>query len=252
MTEQNANIVEIFSSAQGEGLYIGYKQIFIRFAGCNLSCNFCDTDFKPKDTAKIELNAGKEDFEWVKNPLDKDTIFYYLKKLDISKKLHHSISLTGGEPLLQIDFLKDFLTDNFAKHKYKIYLETNGTLYEDFNKIVKLIDIVSMDIKIPSSAKNKEELWQKHKKFLDVYVENKKSKIELFVKVVVNENFSDEELYNIIWCLSSSEADVPVIIQPQSNNPPAGSQLLEWQSRLLKHINVVRIIPQAHKILGVL
>ena len=39
-------INEIFSSIQGEGLYIGSKQLFIRFCGCNLKCNYCDTNHK--------------------------------------------------------------------------------------------------------------------------------------------------------------------------------------------------------------
>ena len=39
----NAPIIEIFSTFQGEGSFIGKRQIFVRFAGCNLNCNYCDT-----------------------------------------------------------------------------------------------------------------------------------------------------------------------------------------------------------------
>ncbi len=80
MTEHNANIVEVFSSVQGEGPYLGYKQIFIRFAECNLNCSYCDTDFKAVDKAKIELTPGKQDYELVENPIEMDTLFYYMKK----------------------------------------------------------------------------------------------------------------------------------------------------------------------------
>ena len=38
-------IKEIFESIQGEGPYVGYKQLFIRFCNCNLKCNYCDTEF---------------------------------------------------------------------------------------------------------------------------------------------------------------------------------------------------------------
>ena len=81
-----AKIKEIFSSIQGEGPLVGYKQLFIRFCGCNLNCNYCDTDF--------ELNFSKDfSAEEILEVINKNTDC-------------HSVSLTGGEPLLQVDFIK--------------------------------------------------------------------------------------------------------------------------------------------------
>ena len=45
-----AHLVEVFSSFQGEGLYVGQRQLFIRFAGCNLRCRFCDTEAAQEST----------------------------------------------------------------------------------------------------------------------------------------------------------------------------------------------------------
>ena len=78
-------IKEVFTSVQGEGPYVGYKQLFIRLCGCNLNCSYCDTDFAimgAKDYSVQEL-------------------------IDICKNNDdcHSVSLTGGEPLLQVKFL---------------------------------------------------------------------------------------------------------------------------------------------------
>ena len=81
MTNHTANLVEVFSSVQGEGPYIGYKQLFMRFSDCNLNCNYCDTNYKESDTVRIEQTATKQDFELIPNPIDIDSIFYYLKKL---------------------------------------------------------------------------------------------------------------------------------------------------------------------------
>jgi organic radical activating enzyme len=99
-------ISEVFESVQGEGLYFGEKQIFVRFFGCNLSCKFCDT----------KLNRFLE--------YEPQELFEELK---LYQDVYHSISFTGGEPLLQKDFLKQVLQLT-QKEGYKNYLETNGTL----------------------------------------------------------------------------------------------------------------------------
>ena len=83
-------IKEIFASIQGEGPYVGYKQLFIRFCGCNLKCNYCDTDFS------AESNYREFTAQELAEEVNKYT--------DV-----HSISLTGGEPLLSVEFLKEFL-----------------------------------------------------------------------------------------------------------------------------------------------
>ena len=93
-------IKEIFASIQGEGPYVGYKQLFIRFCNCNLKCNYCDTEF-----------SSNSDFEeYCPNEL--------AEKVNEFKDVH-SVSLTGGEPLLSVDFLKEFL----PLVNKKIYLE---------------------------------------------------------------------------------------------------------------------------------
>ena len=56
LTHEN-EIKEIFSSIQGEGPFIGYKQLFVRFCGCNLSCEYCDTDFSEIDSKKYSVDS---------------------------------------------------------------------------------------------------------------------------------------------------------------------------------------------------
>ncbi len=84
-----AKINEIFESIQGEGKYLGANQIFVRFSNCNLNCKFCDTQFF----------EGRE--------YDVQTLIKELLSYDLSKV--HSISFTGGEPLMFVDFLNEFL-----------------------------------------------------------------------------------------------------------------------------------------------
>ena len=146
---KNANIIEIFSSIQGEGPYIGCRQIFIRFAGCNLKCDYCDTPFDKQEFCNLEVICSpseNEQFKKLKNPV---SVVQLIREIsDLNEILHHSISLTGGEPLLHRAFLKEFLTEfKNLFPKIKIYLETNGTLIDELVLIMENIDIISMDIK---------------------------------------------------------------------------------------------------------
>lgn len=216
-------IKEIFASIQGEGPYIGYEQIFIRFSKCNLKCKYCDTDFQTdlKEYPPIEL----------------------AKKLDDYKNIH-SVSLTGGEPLLDVDFLQEFL----PLTNKKIYLETNGTLYENLCKIIENVDIVAMDIKLDSTSDNG-DLFEKHEKFIEVALKNNK---EIFAKVVFDENIFDEEIKKCVNL--AKKYDITLVLQPKMDgevlNMP--SEIIdEIFSRFLNQYANVRLIPQVHKFLNV-
>ena len=150
-------IAEIFDSIQGEGIYLGEKQLFIRFFGCNLDCKYCDT----------KLNFYKE--------YTPEELFKELKSF---KDNYHSLVFTGGEPLAQKDFLKEILKLSRARG-HKNYLETNGTLYSELQEVIELVDIVAMDLKLPSST-GQRQLWEEHRKFLEIAVER-----EVFLKSVV-------------------------------------------------------------------
>jgi len=123
---------EIFFSINGEGLQIGKPMAFIRLAGCNLRCKWCDT----KDS-------------WIQK--DQATLEDIVK--EVSKYNTEWVCITGGEPLLQD------IEPLIKKLQYKISLETNGTIYND---VIKKIDFVSVDIKTPSSGmKNDFKVLQK-------------------------------------------------------------------------------------------
>lgn len=220
-------ISEIFLSIQGEGPYIGTKQLFIRFCGCNLNCNYCDTEHN-SDNAFLELSA-----EELKD---------YIK--DFNLKNVHSISLTGGEPLLWVDFLQEFLplTDN------KIYLETNATLKKNLEKIVDKIDIISADIKLPS-ASGIENSFAIHDEFFKVA---KKYNKEIFAKIVFDENILDNE---IAKCLNLAEKyDLELILQPKTLDNKvcvSGDKIIEIFNKFTSSHAKTRLIPQVHVFLGV-
>lgn len=219
----NVRIKEIFESIQGEGPYVGYKQLFVRFCNCNLKCNYCDTEFSSKSDYK-EYNHCE------------------LAEVVNSYKSVHSVSLTGGEPLLAADFLKDFL----PLVNKKIYLETNATLADKLLIVKPFIDIVSADIKLESATGIKDSY-----KFHDKFFENCKG-IETFAKIVFNHKITDEEIQNS--CGLAKKYGIELILQPEMIQDKM-SVSSEFAAAILdKFLSVyekVRLIPQVHKFLDV-
>jgi organic radical activating enzyme len=217
-------ICEIFSSIQGEGPVVGYKQLFIRFSGCNLKCDYCDTKFE-----NGMFYSPSELFEKI------------TKEYDL--KSFHSVSLTGGEPLLSVDFLEEFLP--LIYRKTKIYLETNATLGKNLESIKKYIDIISADIKLPSATRN--NTFNLHK---DFFAHTKG--IETFAKIVFDKNITSDEIEECTKI--GKDFNIELILQPKmigdkmSVNSDFCNDIL---NKFTKNYPKVRLIPQVHKFLEV-
>ncbi len=115
------DVQEIFPTLQGEGPYVGWPSIFVRLGGCNLACDFCDTEFESYKNYSLEKIIA-EVLKLAKN-----------EKGVIVRKL---IVITGGEPFRQpIERLcKELIAENFL-----VQIETNGTLYRELPQEVKII-----------------------------------------------------------------------------------------------------------------
>lgn len=229
-----APIIEIFSSFQGEGVLIGQRQIFVRFAGCNLNCAYCDTK---NSISKKEgtLMTPEEVVSKIESILTPDC---------------HTISFTGGEPSLYPEFINEVskLTD------LDIMLETNGTLPANIGLIDNL-DIVSLDIKLKEQFDGdfKEDIFLNEIKSLNLLIINS---INVYCKVVILPSTRIKSFKEVVEKLSqniSSKSNLKIIIQPSS---PLG----EWKNinfRLFEFSEVVgqyfevSTIPQIHKILDI-
>ncbi len=243
---KTAFIDEIFSSVQGEGPRIGERHIFVRFQGCHIRCRFCDTPAAIQlhgDICRAQRSLASWEQEMVQNPLTADRLSQLCTRLALPGLLQ-VLSLTGGEPLLQRDFLSAWLPQ--MRPAFRIYLETNGIQFEALQQVVDFIDVVSMDIKLPS-ATGLRPFWEEHRKFL-VATRGK----ECFVKAVMTNDTSLDDIITAARIISSTDPSVPFILQPASgNSAPAPAMLLAFQEKALEILGDVRVIPQVHKMLQV-
>jgi organic radical activating enzyme len=117
----NLEVQEIFPTLQGEGPYVGQPAVFIRLGGCNLACDFCDTQFDDFKSFSIEEILAQT----LKLSKNKD-----------GKIIRKLVVITGGEPMRQpISKLCAVL----IKLGFLIQIETNGTIFRDLPKEVKII-----------------------------------------------------------------------------------------------------------------
>ena len=122
------SLSEIFCSLQGESTFVGLPCVFVRLAGCNLDCRYCDTGYARtvSDGEKVSIQEIVDRVSGYKVPL---------------------IELTGGEPLLQKETPK--LVWHLLEMDYTVLLETNGSF--DISLIDRRAHLI-VDIKTPGSG----------------------------------------------------------------------------------------------------
>lgn len=240
-----AKISEIFTSLQGEGIYLGERQIFVRFAGCPWRCRYCDTP----DSLEAEGHAEQ----------GVDTVLERIQALRDSVAAN-TVSLTGGEPLAQADFLSALLPGIHAMGM-KTYLETSATHPHLFKRVMDHCDVVAADIKLPSAIGR--AFWAEHEEFLRL-AGNK-----AFAKVVLTDQTTDEEIDRTVHLLLSLNPVPPLVLQPvtpisdlafrvadaQSAAPaqilpPPPYRVVTWWDWARQRLPVAKLIPQMHPVWG--
>lgn len=108
-------VAEIFYSIQGEGAFTGTPAVFVRLAGCNLSCDFCDTDYSLKFFASV------------------DQVVERVRELGGDCRM---VILTGGEPLAQREALD--LIGALGRDGRRVHIESNGTIFTELPEDVWL------------------------------------------------------------------------------------------------------------------
>lgn len=249
---EHARIHEIFSSIQGEGPWIGQRHIFVRFAGCDIHCRYCDTQTAFQmdheeaglQFCSVQPMPGSNKREQTLISVSSEMMTKYCTRLIIPGPSRPVISLTGGEPLLQASFLAEWLPT--VRNTFRIYLETSGIHHDAMARIRDLVDIVSIDFKLPS-ATGLRPFWEEHKNFLQAA----RGKT-LFVKVVVTKDTKKDDILTSARIIAGFDRSMALIIQPAGGPlAPESNMFMDFQDAALGIIEDVRVIPQAHKILNV-
>ena len=255
MTQLTANLIEIFSAIQGEGINVGTRQIFVRFGGCDLRCHYCDSQhtWQKQPTCEIEQTPGQRDFKTHTNPIELSELLTWVVQQN-QPHLHDSISITGGEPLLHAPFLAQFLPKIKELTYLPIYLETGGHRPQQLMQILPYLDLVGMDIKLPSVSG--ENHWHQHQEFLRIC---RDAEVDVFIKIVSSQTTNPAEIQEAARLVADINDRVTIFLQPMTaleqphTNPqltaPTPAQVLAWQALMKEYLPHVRVVPQTHKMI---
>ena len=243
---------EVFCSIQGEGLYLGYRQVFVRTGGCSAGCIYCDTRRARNRRKEFEV-FGMDETKMIENPVEPERAASIIRENFIDRfRGIHSVSLTGGEPLEQPEFAAD-LAAELRKSRIPVYLETNGLHPDSILQMRPLLDIVSLDIKQPALCEGIREIPAVYQRVL-----TELSGLEVFCKIVLCDGFSGDEFKDSVNTISGVGRSIPLVIQPVSATseedgcrPPRPDSIMDCYSLASRYLDEVRVIPQCHKILGI-
>lgn len=248
-------LVEMFSSIQGEGILVGRRQIFVRTYGCNLRCTYCDSPETLKESGsppfcRIEETPGIWNFRRVPNPIPAELLTETVRGW--LTEPHHSLSITGGEPLLHARFWQTWLPSIRALG-LQTFLETNGLLPEHLAAVLPLLDYVSMDFKAPTATGlDPETTHQTHRRFLEIA-----QAVNVYGKFVVTPRTTDAELDAVCATIEAVNAAIPLILQPVTPfgfepEPVSPARMIALHARASRRLSDVRVIPQTHKMMKLL
>lgn len=249
MTQLSAPVVEVFSSFQGEGLLVGTRQVFVRLAGCSLSCRYCDTAAarRPVETCTVWHDAAGERTESLANPLPAAKLAHVITAL-AAVTPHHSVSFTGGEPLLHPEYISTVISE-LGDSGLQTYLDTACCLPEAMAQVAEQIDCVAADYKLPSTIAEPVPFAD----FAACWQEIRRGR---FLKLVVTKAVSPAEMRDFCRPMHELDPDARIVIQPVTPSvpgvePPSVTELFALVETCAEWFPLVRVIPQTHVMLGV-
>jgi 7-carboxy-7-deazaguanine synthase len=202
-------ILEIYQSKQGEGIWTGQPSVFVRFLGCTLRCRFCDTVYARQPPEESGIGADLTPEELVGRILLLD--------------LPHVV-LTGGEPMLSPEIVE--FTKLLKGFDYQITIETSGIIYHPV-----VCDLMSISPKLRNTLPTGEDLAiiQEH--------DRARFKPEIVQQLILRYNYqlkfvidTEEDLHEVEDYLTHLYGIVPgkVLLMPQAIDVGTMHQKAKW------------------------
>jgi len=239
-------VVEIFKNIQGEGIYSGCQTVFVRLAGCNLACEWCDTKYALQGKSKKYCHRD------------------IIKEVESLNPPPMTIAFTGGEPMIYQKGLLRKTVKLLKIHGYEIHFETNGTIPPG-GSLKRDVDFWSV------SPKLQYDFGKIYPPSKVSYLESVKAfctlESEKQLKFVIAKEEEVPLIFNLIEMMELPDEVVkslPIVVQPERytftkvRGVSFGTErdlyldgfdeLIEWCEKHLRGLNW-RVLPQLHYLL---
>jgi organic radical activating enzyme len=243
------HLSEIFVSFQGEGAYAGDRHLFVRFAGCDLRCRYCDTPESLVRVPRCRVEYPDGEREVLDNPLDPAELARVVARFRIEDPTIAMIAATGGEPMLQHAFIERWLVE--TPPGLPVLLETHAMATRGLAGLLPHLSAVSADIKLPSNSG--EQGWSAHRAFLETCA---RSDVGLYVKMPVDDGTALDEVRRGAALVAQAAPRAVLFVQPITD-PTTGrwrlgsSRLGAVLAATAVHDGRLAFRPQLHKLVGI-
>lgn len=261
-----APVLEVFPSIQGEGLFVGEPQVFLRLFGCPLRCRWCDTPgswrVPARPRARVVGEAGvRRESAWA-SPFQAAT---WIAEVEPGRA--RTVSVTGGEPLVWPEFVRELR--RYVGQR-RIHLETAGAHPAALEAVLGAVDHVSLDLKLPADLGPPVELgdfpgcaaatsepapasaldWAQVRSRVLELVRGR----DACGKLIVAGDRAAQDFRAILDDVAGIAPELPLVLQPVTcvdGVPAPGPELLgELVELALERALSVRVLPQIHRLLG--
>lgn len=263
-TSVEASVLEVFASIQGEGLYVGEPQSFVRLSGCPLRCRWCDTPHSwsldgKASRCRVAAPPARGGVRHEEGPATPFRVATWVGEVEDGAP--RTVSVTGGEPLIWPEFI-EALSGMLGERR--VHLETAGGDPDALESVLSAVDHVSLDLKLPADldppvplegkayrAPSDERAWEEARGACLELVRER----DACAKVIVSGGHAPSSFTVLLEDLADVAPRVPLVLQPVT--PMHGVEAAPWGlvEDLVVHAQEleldVRVVPQVHRMLRI-